>query len=287
MTEPSFVSSAEHTLQGWTGKVRMLALRLMNTFNTLFFGRCLQRDKLKRGPVIICPYVKSGDMQKVRDAFGLEKRRGARLPFFFWQDKEMIGPEAAFQHCWSLFPDQDVIIIHSDMSPMPDDMGNSWYEKLVDYALQLPDAGAVACDLLFPHKTSRNNYATQCAGGIITEQGQIAHNGGPEHDYDKRYRGVRNADWVTFGGVYLRRAALDMCGNFDNRYQWAYVMDVDYCMEMRLQGWRLYQVPVNLIHEENGTTRPLLAQPEYQSKVNKNLEFFYQKWSSRLPSLPK
>jgi len=255
--------------------------------NKLFVAKSGRISDYKKDHVIICPYVKHEDMLKVRTEFGLDERRGKRLPFFFWQDKEMIGPEAAFQYCWSQFPDKDVIIIHSDMSPMPEDRRNFWYEKLLRYVHELPDAGAVACDLLFPKKTKQNNYATQCAGGVITDDGKIAHKGGPEHDYDERYHNIRNADWVTFGGVFLRRAALEMCGDFDKQYQWAYVMDVDYCMEMRSRGWRLYQVPVNLIHEENGTTRPLLDQPEYQAKVVNNLELFYRKWSKRLPSLPK
>jgi len=255
--------------------------------NNVFLGKRTKIKEFNINPVIICPYVRSEDLKKVRDVFGLDEPRGARLPFFFWHDVEMIGPEAAFQHCWQIFPDQDVIIIHSDMSPMPDDHNNSWYEKLLAYAQRLPDAGAIACDLLFPVKTKNNNYAAQCAGGIITADGKIAHNGGLEHDYDGRYREIRHVEWVTFGGVYLRRMALDMCGNFDSRYKWAYVMDVDYSMEMRLRGWRLYQVPVNLLHEENGTTRPLLQQSEYQAKVAKNLELFYQKWSALLPLIQK
>ncbi|MEI8186545.1 MAG: glycosyltransferase [Chlorobiaceae bacterium] len=245
-----------------------------------------ETNSLPPGPVIICPYLKSEDNKRVREAFGLDEPRGKRLPFFFWHDVTMIGAEAAFQHCWSQFQNQDVIIIHPDMSPMPEDRENLWYEKLLAYVDRLPDAGAIACDLLFSHKTKNNYYATQCAGGIFTDGGKIKHQGGEEHDYDERYKSVRIAEWVTFGGVYLRRQALDMCKDFDTRYQWSYVMDVDYCMEMRLRGWHLYQVPVNLIHEEQGSTRPFLEKPEYQAKVKHNYDLFYQKWSAILPSLP-
>lgn len=237
-------------------------------------------------PIIICPYVKTEHKNRVVAAFGLDQSRGKRLPFFFWQDNDLIGPEAAFQHCWSQFPDRDVIIMHTDMAPMPDDLGNSWYEKLLEYVKQLPDAGAIACDLLFPHKTERGHWAIQCAGGIFTAEGQISHIGGRgvDVDYDDQYVDVRRAEWVTFGGVYLRRAALDTCGSFDTQYQWAYVMDVDYSVEMRLRGWNLYQVPVNLHHDASTTTRPMLEQPEYQAKVQANAELFYRKWKDLLAS---
>ena len=75
-----------------------------------------------------------------------------------------------------------------------------------------------------------------------------------------------------------------MVGEFDARYEWAYVMDVDYSLEMRLRGWNLYQVPVNLEHAESQTTRPFVEQPEYQAKIARNVEYFDRKWSDLIVS---
>ena len=85
-------------------------------------------------------------------------------------------------------------------------------------------------------------------------------------------------EWATFGGVYIRREAIDMAGSFDEDYEWAYVMDVDYCMHIQLRGLRTYQVPVNLIHEENGTTKDFLADPVFEAKMEANSEVFRRKW---------
>jgi hypothetical protein len=232
------------------------------------------------GPVIVCPYVEPADRERVSAAFGLDEERGERLPFFLWHDEERIGPESAFEHCWSQFPGRDIILIHTDMAPDPADEGNAWFERLVYFADALQDAGAVACDLLFPEPTSSGKPAVQCAGGTFDAHGQIGHLGGREHEYGERYRGVRRAEWVTFGGVYLRRAALDAVGLMDRGYQWAYVRDVDYCLEMRARGWNLYQVPITLVHEENGSTRGLLEQEAYQDKVRANFEHFQRKWGA-------
>lgn len=237
-----------------------------------------------REPIIVCPYVHPGDEERVRKAFGLDSAKGKRLPFYFWHDTDLVGPEAAFQRCWSQFPERDVIIIHTDMAPMPGDETNTWYERLLQHVADLPDAGAVACDLLYPEPTSSGSQAAQCAGGRFNAEGKIFHNGGAEHAYDARYDHVRIADWVTFGGVYIRRAAIDMVGEFDARYEWAYVMDVDYSLEMRLRGWNLYQVPVNLEHAESQTTRPFVEQPEYQAKIARNVEYFDRKWSDLIVS---
>ena len=41
---------------------------------------------------------------------------------------------------------------------------------------------------------------------------------------------------------------------------------------------KIYQVPVNLLHAENGTTRPYLDQQSYKDLVAENHKAFYMKW---------
>jgi hypothetical protein len=246
-----------------------------------------------RAPVVIvCPYLRDEDAARVREAFGLDDSRGRALPFFLWQDVERLGPERAYQHCWSQFPEHDVVIVHTDMRPMPDDADNRWYRELLAWVDRLPDAGMVACDLLYPVRASSGRWYVQSAGGRVVD-GEISWIGGHvdartgtvgdgAREYDASYGGVREADWVTFGGVYLRRRMIERCGGLDPRYRWAYVMDVDYCLQARLHGFRCYQVPVNLLHEENGSTRELLAEPAYRDAMLHNFELFRRKWFSEV-----
>jgi hypothetical protein len=228
-------------------------------------------------PIIICPYLHPEDAEKVRRAFGLEEPRGRKLEFFLWQDREHIGPEHAFQHCWSQFPDRDVIIVHPDMSPLPDDIENAWYDRLLDYGEEFPGAGALACDLFYPHRLSCGSHAVQSGGGVFVG-GLIKHVHGKRMPYDRRFRWPRKVAWATFGGILLRRRALEVCGGFDARYSWAYVMDVDYSLEMRQRGFEIWQVPVNLLHEESTSTKAFLEQEAYQEKVQGNHQLFREKW---------
>lgn len=230
-------------------------------------------------PVIICAYLHDADVPKVRETFGLDEERGKKLDFFFWKDVEQLGPEKAFQHCWKLFPNHDVIIIHPDMAPLPDDLTNSWYDALLDYAAKLPKAGIIGCDLLFPRSLSSGGYSVQCAGGTF-ENGNISHIAGRTLEYSHDLRQPREVAWATFGGVYIRRSTLEACGDLDPAYQWAYVGDVDYCFEARRRGINVYQVPVNLLHVENGTTEPFLKLEKYQIKKNKNTQRFHDKWKN-------
>ena len=238
-------------------------------------------------PVIICPHVHLREADEIRAKFGLDKPRGRRLEFFLWRDNNRIGPERAFEYCWERFPDRDIIILHSDMTPMPDDSANTWYEALIEYRNTLPQAGMIACNLFYPRATPDEQWRVQCAGGTFRE-GRIGHINGvvvedphaPEGGVSGAVlRTLRPVDWVTFGGVLIRREVIRACGSFDRRYQWAYVMDVDYSFEARLRGYRLFQVPVSLQHEENRTTRPLWeADPQLLDHVSRNYDLFYEKW---------
>ena len=243
----------------------------------------------KQPPVIICPYVFDEDREHTIQAFGLDQPHGSQLPFFFWKDEKLIGPERAFEQCWKQFPDRDVIIVHTDMRPMPGDISNAWYTDLCAQVERLPDAGLVACDLLYPLKSAAGLWYVQCAGGFF-KNGRVTHYGGgvslaegvateDAYEYDERFANVRSSQWVTFGGVYIRRETIDMVGDFDERYQWAYVMDVDYCLEAHVRGQGIYQIPVNLLHEESKTSRKFLSIPEYGTKIGDNMGKFLQKWA--------
>jgi len=167
------------------------------------------------------------------------------------------------------------------MSPVPDDTSNAWYDSLLHFRDSLPNAGIIACNLLYGGLPLR----VQCAGGTF-EDGKIDHLNGPVTDSDsegvsqKVLSQVREVKWVTFGGVLIRREVLDACGSFDARYRWAYVMDVDYCFEARKRGFRLFQVPVFLQHEGSRTTAAITHEnPGLLSLAKQNFDLFYEKWA--------
>jgi hypothetical protein len=250
-------------------------------------------DGASAEPIIICPYLEDSDVDEVRLLFNLDSPRGARLKFFFWKDEQRIGPERAYEHCWNQFPGRDIIIMHTDITPMPGDITNKWYDELLSYARSLPRAGMLACNLLYPLKAPDGSWIVQHAGGYFKD-GKIGRIGGGVNfiegvvsdgiiKYGDDLKKVRKVDWVNFGAVYIRAEALSRCGAFDRRYQWAYVMDVDYCFEARRKGFQLMQVPVNLLHYERRTTLPImLREPARAAQVEENFRLFYEKWAQEI-----
>ena len=128
----------------------------------------------------------------------------------------------------------------------------------------------------------------QCAGGTFRE-GQIGHLAGAAAP-SAALRSLRAVDWVTFGGVLIRREVIRACGPFDDRYRWAYVMDVDYCFEARLRGFS--PIPgagrSSTRGESDDTLYSGKGNPQFREHMSHNYELFYEKWrpfSAALPSI--
>ena len=248
-----------------------------------------RRARHKPAPVVVCPYLYDDEAAEVRSKFGLDEHSARHVEFYLWQDKERIGPELAFEHCWNEFPNRDVILVHSDMAPRAGDPAMEWYDALVGYGADLPAAGMIACNLYYPDLTANGTVRVQSGGGTFANgrigylHGNLDEPGGVSSELLKQ---VRCVEWVTFGGVLIRRETIRACGPFDRGYEWAYVMDVDYCFEARLRGFQLMQVPVPLQHEESRTTRSLWRkEPALRNHIERNFARFYDKWEPFYPAL--
>jgi N-acetylglucosaminyl-diphospho-decaprenol L-rhamnosyltransferase len=82
-----------------------------------------------------------------------------------------------------------------------------------------------------------------------------------DNRYTRRYRELdedprraRDVDWVSGAAVWLRRAALDAVGGWDEGY-FMYVEDVDLCWRLREAGWRIgYEPAGQVVHVQGAST---------------------------------
>lgn len=234
--------------------------------------------------MIVVPYVH--DMEIVP----LQQVLGYRLPVYFWKDVGKIGSDLAYQTLWNMFPDKDIIILHADMLPMPDDTTNKWHADLLNYVQKYPEAGILGTTLLYPAKSESGNYYIQHAGGRFVNGEAIHFGGGLElfsssisrklEEDTGQYDRVREVSWSTFGGIYLRRSLINQCGSFDPAYYWTYYRDVDYCLTARSLGWKIYQTPVKLLHFEGKDNKRIQSQdPIKREHATINHSIFLNKWT--------
>jgi N-acetylglucosaminyl-diphospho-decaprenol L-rhamnosyltransferase len=86
-----------------------------------------------------------------------------------------------------------------------------------------------------------------------------------DNPFSRRYRETgadptrpREVDWVSGAAMWLRRAALDDVGGWDERY-FMYVEDVDLCWRLRRAAWRVAYEPAGSVEHLLGVstaTRP-------------------------------
>jgi len=227
---------------------------------------------------IITPYVFDEEIAEFKENLPWG------VPALIEKDTSGIGPDLMYQKLWNSC-DTDVFIMHNDMSPHPE--AEDWHEDILEYVEKYPEAGILGLKLLYPH-TWNGKSIIECAGGKFKEDGSPDHYGSglelfsqqtfKEVEADEgQYNKVREVAWYTFGGIYIRREVLDQVGDFDPRYIWSYNRDVDYSLEVRKAGWKIYQLPIPMYHFQSKDVKRIRTQEIIQAE-HYNLQILKEKW---------
>jgi GT2 family glycosyltransferase len=230
---------------------------------------------------IIVPYVNAEEIK-------VHKQQFWEYDVYYEQDTAGIGSDLMFQKMWNKFPKDDVFILHADMSPYED----GWFEKVLQYVEQYPEAGMFGCLLLYPAKDKNGSYFIQSAGGkftnnrpdhfgsgLVLENGTVFKN---QLEVDTgQYDCIREVAWTTFGGCYIRRSFINSVGNFSSEFEWTYNRDVDYCLSARKAGQKIYQIPVRLFHHESRDNKIIKHNDSNKIRMEaRNLNKLQAKWSN-------
>lgn len=134
-----------------------------------------------------------------------------------------------------------------------------WIEALAEYG-QLPDIGAVGMRLLYPN--GRIQHAGVVLGSVMKASHAFANCRADDRRGHTQLHTVRNYSAVTAACMFTRREVFQKMGGFDDvRFKIAY-NDVDYCMRLWKNGYRVVSTPhASMFHHESAS-RPKLEMPE-------------------------
>ena len=225
---------------------------------------------------IITPYV-------FEDATLIEHKKSfLEYNVYYEKDTEGLGSDLMYQKMWEKFPNDDIFILHADMSLLSKD----WLEQVVNYVNKYPEAGIFGCLLLYPDKKHVQSAGGRFVKGVPDHfgSGLIVETGDKfkEHleEDTGQFDNVREVAWTTFGGCYIRRDVINEVKHFDAEYTWSYNRDVDYCLRARKAGYRIYQIPVKLIHHESKDNKIIkMNDPEKVQEEARNLAILQKNWS--------
>lgn len=112
------------------------------------------------------------------------------------------------------------------------------------------DIGAVGGRLVLP------DGSLQEAGGIIWSDGTTIGYGRGKRPGSAAFATRRDVDYCSAAFLLTRRDAWDRLGGLDEGFAPAYYEDVDYCMRLWADGWRVvYEPAVVVDHHEYGSDR--------------------------------
>jgi GT2 family glycosyltransferase len=230
---------------------------------------------------IITPYINELEITKHKQMFW-------EYDVYYEQDIAGIGSDLMFQQMWNKFPEQDIFILHADMTPHHE----GWFEEVLNYVEKYPEAGMFGCLLLYPAKDDKGNFYVQSAGGKFTNSRPDHYGSGislesgstfkTELEIDTgQYNKVREVAWTTFGGCYLRRSFINTVGGFSPEFEWTYNRDVDFCLTARQRGQQIYQIPIRLLHHESKDNKQIkAANPNMVHMEFRNLAKLQTKWAN-------
>lgn len=229
---------------------------------------------------IITPYVNEQEITAHKQAFW-------KLNVIYERDIAGIGSDLMFQRMWECYPQDDIFILHADMYPHHD----TWFDEVLEYVNAYPEAGMFGCLLLYPAKDINNNYYIQSAGGRFVNNRPDHFGSGLDIENNTQYKQflevdnnqydkVREVAWTTFGGCYLRRSFIKSVGRFSPSFEWTYNRDVDFCLQARAAGQKIYQIPVRLFHTESRDNKTIkTTNPQKLQAEMRNLQRLQNKWS--------
>ncbi|GHU31247.1 hypothetical protein AGMMS50256_19430 [Betaproteobacteria bacterium] len=175
-----------------------------------------------------------------------------------------------------------LLLLNNDTECIHDD----WLDAMMSHA-QRPDVGIVGARLLFP-----DSLKVQYAGVVLGMTGTAGHVfvGSLSHDksgYLNRAQSDQEYSAVTGACQLIRKSLFDQVGGLDVDVFRVSLNDIDLCLKVRQQGYRIIWTPfATLLHHTAATRIEDMKNPEKIASLQKECNEFYLRWTGRLVDDP-
>jgi GT2 family glycosyltransferase len=153
-------------------------------------------------------------------------------------------------------------------------ISEEWLSAMLEHA-QREDVGAVGAKLMYP------NNLIQHAGVIIGLGGVAGHSHKyfPRDDpgYCNRLRVIQNFSAVTAACLLMRKETFQKIGGFNENYAIAF-NDVDLCMKVRREGYRIVYTPYAQLYHHESLSRGYEDTPEKKARFSREVLSIRQEW---------
>lgn len=168
-----------------------------------------------------------------------------------------------------------VVLLNNDTIPQP-----GWLDALLDTFTQVPDAGLIGSQLLYP------DGRLQESGGVVYADGSCWSYGRFESAEDPRYSALRDADYCSGAALAIPRLLFEELGGLDSIYAPAYYEDTDLAFKVRAAGRRVLVQPASRVVHDEGTSNGTDTSTGIKAYQVRNQSVFANTWQDALAAQP-
>ena len=153
----------------------------------------------------------------------------------------------------------------------------AWLHEMITL-VQRPEIGIVGARLLYPDGTLQHAGMTIGPGAITGHLCRGAARDDPGHG--EMLRHARSVAAVTGACMAMRRAVFDAVGGLDAEHLAVTNNDLDLCLRVRAQGWRVVCTPrAELYHRDAASRGPDLSDEQLE-RVQRERAYLVQRWGT-------
>jgi O-antigen biosynthesis protein len=174
-----------------------------------------------------------------------------------------------------------VLLMNNDVSVIEP----GWLEEMVGHGIQ-PGVGAVGARLLYPD--NRVQQAGVILGAGVHGVAEVAHRGIARGDRGYFSRAILAQELSAVGAacMLVKREAYLQVGGFDEEHLKIAFNDIDFCLKLRAQGYRIIYTPeAELYHHEHASRGSEYTEANEQRFI-REIQFVKEKWKDALLADP-
>ncbi|MBN2900164.1 MAG: glycosyltransferase [Clostridia bacterium] len=170
-------------------------------------------------------------------------------------------------------------LINNDIEVISPD----WLTEMVSHALRA-DIGCVGAKLYYSNGTLQHGGVILGIGGVAGHSHKYFNK--TDHGYFSRLKLVQNCSAVTAACLIVRKDIYEAVGGLDEKNLQVAFNDVDFCLKVRVAGYRNLWTPYAELFHHESISRGAEDSPEKQERFRKEVEFMQTKWGDLLKSDP-
>jgi GT2 family glycosyltransferase len=178
-----------------------------------------------------------------------------------------------------------LVMLNNDV----DVIGSGWLKEMVSHAVR-PDVGAVGAKLIYGDGRIQHAGVVLGVGEHNAGPGVAGHFGHSAEAGDPGYLGqfalTRELSAVTGACLALRRDVFEAVGGLNEEQLHVSFNDVDLCLRIRAQGFRIIWTPFAELYHLESASRGLAETPEQIARAAREADYMRDRWGPVLDNDP-